>query len=187
MARRPSCSWPPTRPSVSACHRSRAYARTPRRASSRPSWGQPDGQLVARRRRRDAERSRRRRWKAHAGRACGPPRHVGGRGALDRHDACRAGVRVDHRGGAGAAAQSGPRRLPSHQESHMTRRTWWQLTFVLIGCALVVGPATGVAIAQDKPADTMDVLREKVRADKKLLVATALELSESEAKSFWPL
>ena len=69
----------------------------------------------------------------------------------------------------------------------MTRRTWWQLTFVLIGCALVVGPATGVAIAQDKPADTMDVLREKVRADKKLLVATALELSESEAKSFWPL
>jgi hypothetical protein len=69
----------------------------------------------------------------------------------------------------------------------MTRRTWWQLTFVLIGCALVVGPATGVAIAQDKPADTMDVLREKVRADKKLLVATALELSESEAKSFWPV
>lgn len=46
---------------------------------------------------------------------------------------------------------------------------------------------SGVAVAQDKPADTMDVLREKVRADKKLLVAVALELTENEAKAFWPV
>src|SRR5258705_13339108 len=58
---------------------------------------------------------------------------------------------------------------------------------VMMAAASLVCLAGGVAIAQDKPADTMDVLREKVRADKKLLVATALELSESEAKSFWPL
>jgi len=50
---------------------------------------------------------------------------------------------------------------------------------------------TGVASAQDKagdkPADTMDLLRDKVRADKKLLVASALELTEDEAKGFWPV
>jgi hypothetical protein len=45
----------------------------------------------------------------------------------------------------------------------------------------------GVAAAQDKPADTMDALREKVRADKKLVVATALDLTESEATRFWPV
>lgn len=47
--------------------------------------------------------------------------------------------------------------------------------------------ALGMASAQDKPADTMELLREKVRADKKLVVATALELTESEAKRFWPV
>ena len=44
-----------------------------------------------------------------------------------------------------------------------------------------------VAIAQDKPADQMEILREKARADKKLVVATALDLTESEAKVFWPV
>ena len=47
--------------------------------------------------------------------------------------------------------------------------------------------AGGVAGAQDKPADTTEVLREKVRADKKLVVATALNLTEGEAKAFWPV
>jgi hypothetical protein len=45
----------------------------------------------------------------------------------------------------------------------------------------------GVAVAQDKPADTMDLLREKARTDKKLVVATALALTEGEAKAFWPV
>ena len=45
----------------------------------------------------------------------------------------------------------------------------------------------GVAMAQDKPADQMEILREKARADKKLVVATALALTESEAKAFWPV
>ena len=45
----------------------------------------------------------------------------------------------------------------------------------------------GVAIAQDKPADNMDVLREKARADKKVVVAAVLELTEGEAKVFWPV
>ena len=45
----------------------------------------------------------------------------------------------------------------------------------------------GVAVAQDKPADSMELLREKARADKKVVVAAALDLTESEAKAFWPV
>ena len=43
------------------------------------------------------------------------------------------------------------------------------------------------AVTQDKPADNMQILREKVKADKKLLVAANMELTESEAKGFWPV
>jgi rubrerythrin len=45
----------------------------------------------------------------------------------------------------------------------------------------------GAVVAQDKPADTMESLREKARADKKLVVASVLELTEGEAKVFWPV
>jgi predicted outer membrane protein len=41
--------------------------------------------------------------------------------------------------------------------------------------------------AQDKPADNLQILREKIKADKKLVVATNMELTESEAKDFWPI
>jgi hypothetical protein len=41
--------------------------------------------------------------------------------------------------------------------------------------------------APDKPADNMQILRDKIKADKKLLVATNMELTESEAKAFWPV
>jgi hypothetical protein len=58
------------------------------------------------------------------------------------------------------------------------------LIVIGIFLACLVG---GVAIAQDKPADTMDILREKARADKKVVVASVLELTESEAKVFWPV
>jgi hypothetical protein len=41
--------------------------------------------------------------------------------------------------------------------------------------------------AQDKPADNMQILRDKIKADKKLVVATNMELTEAEAKEFWPI
>jgi hypothetical protein len=50
--------------------------------------------------------------------------------------------------------------------------------------ALLVGPA---ALAQDKAADNTAILLEKVRADKKLLVAANMNLSEQEAEAFWPV
>ena len=52
------------------------------------------------------------------------------------------------------------------------------------GLACLMG---GVVVAQDKPADNMDVLREKLRADKKVVVAEVLQLTEGEAKAFWPV
>jgi hypothetical protein len=44
-----------------------------------------------------------------------------------------------------------------------------------------------VRSAQDKPADNMEILRDKIRADKKLVIAVNMELTESEAKDFWPI
>jgi len=44
-----------------------------------------------------------------------------------------------------------------------------------------------LSFAQDKRADNMQILRDKIRADKKLVVATNMELTESEAKNFWPI
>lgn len=35
--------------------------------------------------------------------------------------------------------------------------------------------------------DTMDILKDKVAADKKLLVATNIDLTDTEAKAFWPV
>ena len=57
---------------------------------------------------------------------------------------------------------------------------------MMIGAVLAC-LVNGAAIAQDKPADQMDILREKARADKKLVVATTLALTEGEAKTFWPV
>jgi hypothetical protein len=58
-----------------------------------------------------------------------------------------------------------------------------------IGAALVVTMFAFAPLvsAQDKPADDMQILRDKIKADKKLLVATNMELTESEAKGFWPI
>ena len=39
----------------------------------------------------------------------------------------------------------------------------------------------------DKPAANLDAIHEQLKADKKLIVAKYLELTESEAKKFWPV
>ncbi len=41
--------------------------------------------------------------------------------------------------------------------------------------------------AQDKPADTNQLVMEKIQADKKLFTAENMQLSETEAKAFWPV
>jgi hypothetical protein len=57
---------------------------------------------------------------------------------------------------------------------------------VMVMVAALVGLGA-LAAAQDKPADNMQIMREKVKADKKLLVASNMGLTESEAKAFWPV
>ena len=46
----------------------------------------------------------------------------------------------------------------------------------------------GQVAAQDKSVNTnMEILKEKIKADKKLLVADNMQLTDSEAKGFWPI
>ena len=47
--------------------------------------------------------------------------------------------------------------------------------------------SNSLCLAEDKPADNMDILRDKLQADKKLLVAENMQLTEAEAKAFWPV
>ncbi len=59
----------------------------------------------------------------------------------------------------------------------------------LLAVALIttfIGVAASVN-AQGTTADNMEIVKEKVRADKKLFIATNMELTESEAKAFWPV
>ena len=41
--------------------------------------------------------------------------------------------------------------------------------------------------AQDSANSNMDILRQKVKADKKLLVAANMDLTDAEGKAFWPV
>lgn len=50
--------------------------------------------------------------------------------------------------------------------------------------SLLVGLAAG---AQEQLADNMDILREKIAADKKLIIADNLILTETQAAAFWPI
>jgi hypothetical protein len=67
----------------------------------------------------------------------------------------------------------------------MDRRTGKVLTVVGLILALLV--FVGTALAQDKPAGNMQIVMEKIKADKKLLVAENMQLTEAEAKAFWPV
>jgi len=58
---------------------------------------------------------------------------------------------------------------------------------VMLVAALWITPAFAQSAAADTPADTMQILRDKVKADKKLVVATNMDLTEAEAKAFWPV
>ena len=61
-----------------------------------------------------------------------------------------------------------------------------KVTLVLVG--LVMGMVCAITVAaQDKSADNMQIVLEKIRADKKLFVAENMQLTEAEAKGFWPV
>ena len=62
-----------------------------------------------------------------------------------------------------------------------------RLTFVLAFVAAITVFFVSPAVAQEEPADNMQILLEKAKADKKFIVAANMDLTESEAKGFWPL
>ena len=54
---------------------------------------------------------------------------------------------------------------------------------VIVGAMMVAVPAFA-----EPPSDTnMEILKEKLKADKKLFVASNMDLTDAEAKQFWPL
>jgi hypothetical protein len=58
-----------------------------------------------------------------------------------------------------------------------------------IGVAMAV-ITLGFAVSawsQDKPANNLEITHEKLKADKKLIVTNYMELTEAEAKNFWPV
>jgi hypothetical protein len=59
------------------------------------------------------------------------------------------------------------------------------LSVVIVFCVLFLFIVP--VCAQDKPADTNQLVREKIQADKKLFVAENMQLTEKEAKAFWPV
>ena len=57
----------------------------------------------------------------------------------------------------------------------------------MLAVLLIVSLALPLAAQQEKSADNMNVVREALRANKKALVADNMQLTESEAKAFWPV
>ena len=59
--------------------------------------------------------------------------------------------------------------------------TAWILAFTLVSTPVRAEEKT------DKSSSNMEILREKIKADKKLVVAANMNLTDAEAKVFWPL
>jgi hypothetical protein len=62
-----------------------------------------------------------------------------------------------------------------------------RFALLLVTAALTALPAQAQTKPAAAPADNMQILREKLKADKKLLVAANVQLTEAEAKKFWPI
>ena len=58
---------------------------------------------------------------------------------------------------------------------------------VLCAVLAVAALARRTSAFQDQPASNMEILRDKIKADKKLLIAENLGLTEAESKVFWPV
>ncbi|HEY6287918.1 MAG TPA: hypothetical protein VIW48_00580, partial [Nitrospiraceae bacterium] len=56
-----------------------------------------------------------------------------------------------------------------------------------IGVLLLSFLFMGSVQAQESAQMNMEILKEKVKADKKLVVAANMNLTDAEAKGFWPL
>lgn len=73
----------------------------------------------------------------------------------------------------------------------MRNRYNWPLVVVSVIGALTAFVQLSLAQTKssggEKPANNMESVHEKLKADKKLIVSKYMELTESEAKNFWPV
>ena len=60
------------------------------------------------------------------------------------------------------------------------------MTRFVVAFAIAAGLASSV-MAQTAATNNMDILRQKIKADKKLLVAQNLQLTDAEGAAFWPV
>jgi hypothetical protein len=58
---------------------------------------------------------------------------------------------------------------------------------VITVLGLIMSLGAMPASSQEKPSDNMQIVIEKIHADKKLLVAENMQLTDAEAKAFWPV
>ena len=61
------------------------------------------------------------------------------------------------------------------------------LLVAAIVIAMPAGAQTKGAATADKGTMNMEILREKVKTDKKLIVAVNMKLTDAEGKAFWPI
>lgn len=61
--------------------------------------------------------------------------------------------------------------------------TYKMISLFLTGAMLLAVPA----FAEQASDTNMEILKQKLKADKKLLVASNMELTDAEAKAFWPV
>lgn len=67
----------------------------------------------------------------------------------------------------------------------MNKLTGLKWLVILFAASLANAPL--MARSQDRPANNQEIVHEKLKADKKLIVAQYLALTEGEAKNFWPV
>jgi hypothetical protein len=80
---------------------------------------------------------------------------------------------------------------PIHRKGAEEMKGKSRVTMVLAILGIVMAMVVP-GISQEKQADNMQIVNmqiviEKIRADKKLLVAENMQLTETEAKAFWPV
>lgn len=68
----------------------------------------------------------------------------------------------------------------------MKKKNLLRLVLAMVAMMMIV-TVFSPAVSDEMATDNMQILLDKVKADKKLLVAANMQLTESEANAFWPV
>jgi hypothetical protein len=61
------------------------------------------------------------------------------------------------------------------------------MCYAIVGAMVSAMMVAAPAVSQPVSDTNMEILKEKLKADKKLLIAGNMELTDAEAKQFWPI